>query len=154
MRAAVLAVLIGLTAAACTSEAGAPIEPDGSVRFSGSDRVLHVRVADTDDERRRGLMGVDSLGPDRGMLFVFGEPTTGGFWMKDTLIPLSIAFVADGDIVAIEEMTPCTAEPCPTWDAGGAPYTMAIEANEGWFGRHGVDGSVSSVEEYNFTVGG
>jgi uncharacterized membrane protein (UPF0127 family) len=149
MRTALLAAMIGLTtAAACSSPAGAPNEPGGSVRFSGTDRILHVRVADSDDERRRGLMGVDSLGRDRGMLFVFGEPTTGGFWMKDTLIPLSIAFVADGDIVAIEEMTPCTDEPCPTWDAGGAPYTMAIEANEGWFGRYGVEiGDRVTVEE-------
>lgn len=132
-------VVVGLVAAACGASDGAPAGPGGVVRFPDSDGALHVQIADSDAERSRGLMGVDSLGRDRGMLFVFEEPTTGGFWMKDTLIPLSIAFVADDRVVAIEEMTPCTGEPCPTWDAGGAPYTMAIEANEGWFGRHGVE---------------
>jgi len=97
-----------------------------------------VLVADSTEEQRRGLMGVDSLGADRGMAFVYDDPTTGSFWMKDTLIPLSIAFVDGERIVAIEEMTPCEADPCPTWDSGGTPYTLAIEANAGWFTAHGV----------------
>ena len=78
-------------------------------------------------------MGVTTLGADDGMAFVWGEPTAGSFWMKDTLIPLSIAFVDEnGRIVTILEMTPCAAEPCDTYEAS-APYTMAIEANAGWF---------------------
>jgi uncharacterized membrane protein (UPF0127 family) len=84
-------------------------------------------------------MGVESLGANEGMVFLFDEPTAGSFWMKDTLIPLSIAFVDErGRVLGIEEMTPCTGDPCPTWDAGGAEYSMAIEANAGWFAEHGV----------------
>ena len=98
--------------------------------FQGSDARLTVRIADSPDEQRQGLMGVEDLSPDRGMAFVYDEPTTGSFWMKDTPIPLSIAFVDETDrIVGIEEMTPCTSEPCATWDAGGAAYTLAVEAN-------------------------
>lgn len=110
------------------------------VRFggSGSGSVLHVDVAGTQQEREQGLMNVTDLSSDAGMAFVWSEPTTGLFWMKDTLIPLSIAFVGqDGRVVSIDEMTPCTADPCPTYGAGGA-YVLAIEANAGWFTDHGV----------------
>ncbi len=75
------------------------------------------------------------LAPGRGMLFVFPEPTTTGFFMYRTLIPLSIAWV-DGDrVVAVAEMVPCRAvDPadCPTY-APGRSYTSAIEAPGGFF---------------------
>ena len=131
---AIVAALIG----ACSFDEGHIADPGAQVRFSGTDATLTVRVADSDEEQRQGLMGVESLGADRGMTFVYEEPTTGSFWMKDTRIPLSIAFVDDNRIVAIEEMTPCETDPCPTWDAGGARYTLAIEANAGWFTAHGI----------------
>jgi uncharacterized membrane protein (UPF0127 family) len=126
-------------------------EPDQGVSFttsSGERAWLDVRIADSDDERARGLMGVELLGDHEGMAFVYDEPTTGSFWMKDTLIPLSIAFVDDGRIVAVEDMMPCTADPCPTWDAGGAEYTLAIEANAGWVLDQGVGvGDRAELEE-------
>lgn len=116
----------------------APADASSTVRFSGTGAVLHVRVADTDPEREQGLMGVTSMPPDQGMAFVFDQPTTSEFWMKDTLIPLSIAFVdASGTIVTIREMTPCTADPCETY-AADAPYVLAIEANAGWYDANGV----------------
>jgi uncharacterized membrane protein (UPF0127 family) len=105
---------------------------------SGGRARLDVWVADSSEERERGLMGVEDLGSNEGMAFVYEEPTVGTFWMKDTLIPLSIAFVDDGRIIGIEEMTPCTEDSCPGWDAGGAEYDLAIEANAGWFAEHGV----------------
>jgi uncharacterized membrane protein (UPF0127 family) len=72
------------------------------------------------------------------MAFVWDQPVTASFWMKDTLIPLAIAFVAqDGRIVTIAEMTPCRADPCPTYPAA-APYVLAVEANAGWFDRHAI----------------
>jgi uncharacterized protein len=105
--------------------------------FDGTER-LHVRVADTASARAEGLMNVTSLRPDDGMAFVWTEATTGTFWMKDTLIPLSIAFVGlDGKIVSTTEMQPCAADPCPTY-AAPAPYLMAVEANTGWFADHGI----------------
>jgi uncharacterized protein len=104
----------------------------------GSKGTLDVALADDPEERARGLMGVTALGPDEGMAFVYDAPSTGSYWMKDTLIPLSIAFVgADGRIVTVRDMEPCTMSSCPTYWADG-PYQLAIEANVGWFDRHGV----------------
>ncbi len=110
--------------------------------------ALNVDVADTDAERAEGLMGVEELPPDDGMAFVFDEPTDTSFWMKDTVIPLSIAFVdADDTIVTILEMTPCEADPCPTYEAA-APYVLAIEANGGWFDGHAIAvGDVATLRE-------
>lgn len=83
-------------------------------------------------------MGVTTLGADDGMAFRWDSSTTGSFWMKDTLIPLSIAFVDEGGrVISIQEMTPCTADPCDTYEASG-PYVMAIEANTGWFDDHAI----------------
>lgn len=84
-------------------------------------------------------MGVTDLPENQGMAFVWDSPTVATFWMKDTLIPLSIAFVdEDGRVITVREMTPCEADPCPTYAAAG-PYTTAIEANAGWFDLHGVE---------------
>jgi uncharacterized protein len=103
---------------------------------------LDVEEADTPEERERGLMNRTSLGPDEGMVFLFGDvadgPVTSAFWMKDTLIPLSIAFWDEGGrIVGIRDMDPCTADPCPTYSSP-KPYIGALEANEGFFTEHGV----------------
>jgi uncharacterized protein len=131
------------TMAACSGTEDPPArligEPTSRVTFDGSTAVLRVRVADDAGERRRGLMGVTRLGDDEGMAFVFEAPVEGGFWMKDTLIPLSIAFVDEGRrIVTIREMRPCAADPCPRYEAA-EPYVLAIEANRGWFDRSGVE---------------
>ncbi len=117
---------------------GAAYPVEARFRSGDGERVLHVRVAQTEAERQRGLMGVRSLPRDSGMAFVWTEPTTSAFWMKDTLVPLSIAFVDDGGtIVTIREMEPCRADPCPVYRSD-APFVLAIEANRGWFDRHGV----------------
>jgi uncharacterized membrane protein (UPF0127 family) len=138
MRVLICVAIVAALTGACAITEGDVVDPGARVRFSGTDATLTVRIADSADEQRQGLMGVESLGEDRGMAFVYDDPTTGSFWMKDTLIPLSIAFVDDERIVAIEEMTPCERDPCPTWDSGGAAYTLAIEANAGWFTAHGI----------------
>ena len=84
-------------------------------------------------------MNVAHLDPDQGMLFTFDGPTTSGFWMKDTLIPLSVAFWrSDGRVVDIIDMTPCTTDPCPVYYPS-APYVAALEMNLGWFRGHGVE---------------
>jgi len=104
---------------------------DGSVR-------LTVEAADTPAEREHGLMERTSLGADEGMAFIFDGPTDGEFWMKDTLIPLSIAFWDEtGRIVGIRDMDPCTADPCPTYGVA-EPYVGALEVNQGFFEAHGV----------------
>jgi uncharacterized protein len=132
-----LAIVLLAAVAACGGDQPST-GADHVVRFPGADATLHVRVADSDGERARGLMGVDALPADEGMAFVWDEPVETTFWMKDTLIPLSIAFVgADDRIVTIAEMTPCRADPCPTY-AAAAPFVLAIEANQGFYDDAGI----------------
>jgi uncharacterized protein len=113
---------------ACDGAASAAFRADGSPR-------LVLEVARTDQERATGLMNRQSLAPDSGMVFVFPQATSAHFWMKDTLIPLSIAFVAeDGTILDVQEMQAESLDQ----HASPAPYRYAIEAAQGWFTQHGV----------------
>jgi uncharacterized membrane protein (UPF0127 family) len=135
-----LGLLVLLLAVACASgsgtPAGCPIH-EATATFS-KQAQLDVQVAGDDASREQGLMGVTTLPENHGMAFVWDTPTDATFWMKDTLIPLSIAFVGqDGRVVAIREMTPCAADPCETYGAD-APYTTALEANANWFDDHHV----------------
>jgi uncharacterized membrane protein (UPF0127 family) len=136
-----LAVLLSLTilAAACSATESEDDAADSArVRFGEGSAVLRVDVARSEAERQRGLMHVRSLPADAGMAFVWTEPTDTGFWMKDTLVPLSIAFVdRDGRVVTIRDMTPCTSDPCPLYSAD-EPFVLAVEANRGWFADHGI----------------
>jgi uncharacterized membrane protein (UPF0127 family) len=142
-RALLLLVPISLLIA-CSGTPSAPPDAGSSsataeviVRTDAGERSLSVRVADSEAERQAGLMGDHDLPADEGMAFVFDGPSTSTFWMKDTPIPLAIAFVEDGHILTIAEMTPCRTDPCPTYAAGG-PYSLAVEANAGWFSANGV----------------
>jgi uncharacterized membrane protein (UPF0127 family) len=147
MRAAVALLAAILLVPACAGVDDATPRSTGSgtqgaqevaVKTSDGEQHLSVRVADSDEERQQGLMGVRDLPANDGMAFVYDEPSTEAFWMKDTLLPLAIAFVdADGHILAIREMTPCAAEPCATY-ASPAPYMWAVEANSGWFSANGA----------------
>jgi len=92
---------------------------------------LQVVVADSPGTRSRGLMAVDDLGPLGGMAFVFDAPTETGFYMRDVLMPLDIAFVgADGTVVDVLTMPLCPAEPCPVFHAA-APFRWALETPAG-----------------------
>jgi hypothetical protein len=77
------------------------------------------------------------------MLFVFAGAHRGGFWMKNTLIPLSIAYMTAGSpgeyrVASIMDMQPCTADPCQSYNPQVA-YDAALEVNEGWYARAGVE---------------
>jgi uncharacterized membrane protein (UPF0127 family) len=148
---ACLSIAAAVAGIACDgrSERGAPtIElPPGSPEF-GSGRalidtqddsvLLNVEIAQTDEQRAFGLMKRESLDEDSGMVFLFFEENNGGFWMKNTLIPLSIAFFdIDGDIVRILDMEPCETDPCEVYDPG-SPYYGALEVNLGAFDDWGV----------------
>jgi hypothetical protein len=99
---------------------------------------LNVEIAANGRARGIGLMNRPRLAPDAGMVFVFDEPHVGGFWMKNTLIPLSIAFWdGSGQILRILHMAPCRADPCPVYSPG-VTYVGAVETNKGWFAAHGV----------------
>ena len=113
------------------------------VAFDGAS--VDAEIADEHEERVLGLMHRTDLGDDAGMLFVFPAASSGGFWMKNTLIPLSIAYMdrtgeRSFEIVAILDMEPCPAEQteCPT-DPPGRAYDAALEVNEGWFTDNGVE---------------
>ncbi len=96
---------------------------------------LIAEVVVTPEQRAVGLMNRFSLKPDHGMLFVFDRAEPQGFWMKNTFIPLSIAFLtADGRIVNIEDMRPQSED--THWSKGPAMY--ALEMRKGWFAERGI----------------
>ncbi|HEU4353951.1 MAG TPA: DUF192 domain-containing protein [Actinomycetota bacterium] len=133
-------LLLALLLSACGSDA--PGSHDGrvplSIRTADGDVTLRVEIADTSAERADGLSNRESLPADAGMAFVWDGSVNVDFWMKDTLIPLQIAFWDEHRrIVALFEMEPCTADPCPTYGPDG-PILGAAEANTAWFTDHGV----------------
>jgi len=107
---------------------------------SGGVARLAVEVEANDADRTRGLMGVTSLPADQGQIFIFqdiapNQDVQVGFWMQDTLVPLSIAFIsADGHVQEIQDMQPETTNT----HLPQRPYRYAVEANQGWYARHGV----------------
>jgi uncharacterized membrane protein (UPF0127 family) len=107
------------------------------------DRLLLLAIADSPSLRSQGLMGVTDLGDLDGMLFYWRHEAHGGFWMKDTPIPLDIVwFNEDGSYAGRASMTPCMEGPCPTYNPEGDPdYRYAIEARPGdldWVGESTV----------------
>ena len=105
------------------------------VAKSGTKVTLNVEIADDELEREKGLSGRKSLGANNGMLFLL-DNRHAGFWMKDTLIPLSVAFISRcGQIVFIDEMLPETLLIHNTPE----PYQFGLEANPGWFKKHSLD---------------
>ncbi len=110
-----------------------------TIAASGGEKVkLRVEIADSPAEQQRGLMDRTALGKNRGMLFVFEGEQTLSFWMKNTLIPLSIAYIdSEGRIVDLQEMKALDDEPPHYVSAEPAKY--ALEANKGFFEDHGVE---------------
>jgi uncharacterized protein len=132
----VASLLLGL---ACGGPSGGQAGPvEAVVSFQGTDGSLRVEIADSVEEQRKGLAGRTELQNDRGMAFVYDDPVEHHYWMKDTLLPLSIAFVDErGRIVTILDMVPCEDDTCPLYGSDG-PYVLALEANRGWFADHGI----------------
>ena len=124
-----LRVLAGVALFAAALAAQADVTFRASQIKVGS-HPLKVEVADSDPQRTQGLMHRKSLGKNDGMLFVFDEIEYHGMWMKNTLIPLSVAFLdSKGEILNILDMEPLTLD---THMAAG-PARYAIETNKGWF---------------------
>jgi uncharacterized protein len=149
--ACLLIVLAAILGGGCGSDDEPAATPDGGTTDALFDRArveidtgeqtvtVRVEVAETASQQELGLMHRDDLPADEGMVFLFERDQTGGFWMKNTRIPLSIAYYdAEGRIVRILDMDPCTADPCRTYDPGVA-YRGALEVNRGAFRRWGVE---------------
>jgi uncharacterized protein len=139
VRAALLALLLGFlpavaVAATAMDRGTATITTRPEARL-----VLQVEIPRTPAERLRGLMWRRSLRARSGMVFVYAKDVRGGFWMKNTLIPLDIAFYdARGTIRRILTMTPCRSEPCHVYKPG-VSYRAALEVNAGSFRRWNVE---------------
>jgi uncharacterized membrane protein (UPF0127 family) len=104
--------------------------------------VLQVEVADTPEARSQGLMSRPRLAENAGMLFIFDEQAHWGFWMKNTLIPLSIAFIdEDWMIVDIKDMKVAPSPANGPFDIyeSAKPFKYALEVNRGYFKMKGID---------------
>lgn len=127
--AALAALVLTLAAAPAAGDELATIE----LAIQG--HTLTAEVAATPKTRTVGLMNRFSLKPDHGMLFVFEEPQPLAFWMKNTYVALSIAFIdASGRIVNIEDMAPQTEVP----HRSAGPSLYALEMKKGWFAERGI----------------
>ena len=104
----------------------------------GGEVEVRVEIADDLPEQTRGLMERTALAEDRGMLFVYSDEEVRSFWMKNTLIPLSIAYMdSEGRIVDIQDMKPLDDDP-PNY-VSAKPARYALEVNRGFFEEHGVE---------------
>jgi uncharacterized membrane protein (UPF0127 family) len=113
------------------------VVPRVELERQGAEPVsVRVEVADDDDERARGLMFRRHLAPDAGMLFVFEEPKTASFWMKNTFIPLDVLFIGeDLTILGIVTDTVPLSEDSIEIDQ---PSRYVLEVNAGFVRTHGI----------------
>jgi uncharacterized protein len=124
-----------LTIAPAQGQVGKPNTGLPTTKLTIGSTTLTAEIAATNEHRSTGLMHRFSLAPDSGMLFVFDVPRVQSFWMRNTYVPLSIAFIdAQGTILNIEDMAP--KDERMTWSAGPALY--ALEMRKGWFAQKGI----------------
>lgn len=128
-----VAGLLLLTALPGLAQTGSQKLP--ALRLSAGIHQIQAEIARTPEQRAIGLMNRSALGGNEGMLFVFDEAAPQCFWMKNTLIPLSIAFVADdGTILQIADMPPQTLKST----CSARPVRLALEMNKGWFAQRNL----------------
>jgi len=109
--------------------------PLPEVQLTAGIHLIHAELADEFTTRMEGLMYRTSLAPNGGMLFVFEQPGEQCMWMKNTLLPLSVAFIDDdGSIVNIADMQPQTEDP----HCAAKPVRYALEMTQGWFAERGI----------------
>jgi uncharacterized membrane protein (UPF0127 family) len=120
---------------AATVQAQEPQMTLPRVKITAGMNIIDAQVAATDEQRMTGLMHRKEMPQHEGMLFVFEIPSQQCFWMKNTLLPLSVAFVADdGTIVNIDEMQPQTLDS----HCSEKPVRYVLEMNKGWFTKKGI----------------
>lgn len=132
--AAGLVLGVALLLGTCGSSSAIDREPLTIIAANGTTAHLEVEIADTAEERQTGLMGRAELPLDTGVLFVF-EPPPRGFWMKDTRLELTAAFIAEcGEILAFADLDPLSEEIKNI----SQPYSYGLEVDRGWFERNGI----------------
>ena len=110
-------------------------------------KKIRVEVVRTEGEKAKGLMFREKLGKNEGMLFVYEREEILSFWMKNTRIPLSIAFIAkNGKIVDIQDMEPFNLQS----HVSARPAQYALEVNQGWYKKNGIE--VGDFVNIPFTV--
>jgi uncharacterized membrane protein (UPF0127 family) len=115
--------------------ARAQLGPPRQVELSLGMRQVHAELADNVATRMQGLMYRTSLAPNSGMLFVYERPAMECMWMKNTLVPLSVAFFDQaGRVINIEQMQPQTEDS----HCAERPASYALEMEQGWFARNGI----------------
>jgi len=125
------ALLLAIAASVAAAQDQAQMNLPRVALMAGMHRI-DAQVAATPEQRMTGLMHRKEMPQHEGMLFVFEQPTQQCFWMKNTLLPLSIAFIADdGTIVNIDEMAPQTLDS----HCSAKPVRYVLEMNTGWFAR-------------------
>ena len=131
---ALLAALVLAATPVFSAEISQPELPVTTLRIGQTS--LKAEVADDDAERSSGLMFRESLAPDSGMLFVMPSVAPATFWMKNTLIPLSIAFLDEnGTIMEIHDMQPKDEK---TVRSAFSRIAYALEMQQGWFGKKNI----------------
>lgn len=107
-----------------------------SVNLDVAGKAVTAEVADEPQERKTGLMYRDTLAADSGMLFVMPRPERASFWMKNTTLPLSVAYINPGGvIVEIHDLEPLDEKPVPS---AFPNIAYALEMRQGWFAENGV----------------
>ena len=128
-------IAVALALAACAALAQEPQMNLPRVKLGAGMHRIDAQVARTPDERATGLMYRKEMPQHEGMLFVFDFAAQQCFWMKNTLLPLAIAFIADdGTIVDLDEMAPRTLDP----HCSSRPVRYVLEMNQGWFRKKGL----------------
>jgi uncharacterized membrane protein (UPF0127 family) len=128
-------LILGIALAAAAAVAGAQAPVLRTVELGAGMHLIHAEVADRDATRALGLMHRTSLPPNGGMLFVFDQDAIHCMWMKNTLIPLSVAFLdARGAILNIADMQPHSEQS----HCAARPARYALEMTQGWFAQRGI----------------
>ncbi|MFC7514955.1 DUF192 domain-containing protein [Herbaspirillum sp. GCM10030257] len=106
-----------------------------TISLTAGIHVIKAEVAARDADRQQGLMNREKMGANEGMVFLFDAPASVCMWMKNTLIPLSVAFIDEnGNIVNIEDMQPQTTDS----HCAKKPVRYALEMNQGWFKQKNI----------------
>jgi uncharacterized protein len=129
----VVALVLAASCAASLAQDGPQKLP--TIRLNAGMHLIQAEVAQTPDQRSTGLMFRSAMGANEGMLFVFEAASEQCFWMKNTLLPLSIAFIADdGSVVNLDAMKPLTLD----GHCSKQPVRFVLEMNDGWFTKRGI----------------